>query len=186
VFRKNADGTLPLRTLVVHFPYLAANWSLWHIHRSIARETPKHELLPGVWIGRRLLEHELPAEFEQIIDLTCEFPEPRGIRTRLGYRFFPILDGGVAPAAKLVEMLCELNAQDAPVYIHCAGGKGRTGLAAAVLVLIRGEAETAEDAIAFARRQRGLVALSRSQKRVVEDAARIWREMRSAEGEGAV
>lgn len=174
VFGKRSDGTIPLRTATLLFPYLAANWTLWHVHRWIVRETARHELLPGVWIGRRLLAHELPAEFDQVIDLTCEFPEPDAIRSRPRYRCFPILDGGVAPVSTLLEMLREIDPQQGSVYIHCAGGKGRTGLVAAVLALVRGEAANADEAIEFARRRRGLIALSRGQRRIVEECALVW------------
>ncbi|MGE3315436.1 MAG: tyrosine-protein phosphatase, partial [Planctomycetaceae bacterium] len=168
VFSKRTDGTLPLSTTLLHFPYLGASWLLWHIDRIIRRETARHELLPGIWIGRRLLSSELPPEFDHVVDLTCEFSEPHSIRSRRHYRHFPILDGAEVSGPDLLELAREIAQYHTPVYIHCAGGKGRTGMVAAAIVLVLGKAATAAEAITFAESQRPLISLTRKQQRAVE------------------
>ena len=137
-FGKRDDGSLSPYAASLLFPYLIYTWGLWHLWRLATREPPYHELYEGVTIGRRLLSGELPKHVGEVLDLTAEFPEPRGIRRRVAYRCFPTLDAR-PPEQDVLRVAAEqVLSSKHPVLIHCANGHGRTGtLAGAVLLADR-------------------------------------------------
>ncbi|TWU44827.1 hypothetical protein Poly51_58930 [Rubripirellula tenax] len=55
-----------------------------------------------------------------------------------------------------------------PVLIHCAQGHGRTGLVAAAVLIVSGEAQTAADAIAIIQAVRPGVELNKAQRMILE------------------
>lgn len=171
IFGKRVDGTIPWSRALLHFPYLGSTWMLWHIDRMVRRDPARHELCPGIWIGRRHLSAELPDSFRQVIDLTSEFSEPHLIRTRPNYRSFPILDGSEASVGDLIELARNIEQLPSPILIHCARGKGRAGMVAAALVLVLEKVTTATDAIAFTEKQRPNISLTRNQRKAVEAVA---------------
>ena len=81
LFGKRSDGTLSPLAVGLLLPYLLYAWGLWHLWRLATREPPFHELGDGITLGRRLLPWELPGHVHIVYDLTCEFPEPLGIRS---------------------------------------------------------------------------------------------------------
>ncbi len=174
VFGKRSDGTLhPFHTVLL-LPYLAVTWSLWHLSRLLRREPPYHLLTERIYIGRRLLPHEYPAQIETVVDLTCEFAEPGDVRNGRTYRVLPTLDATAPREDALATLLDEVVGTRGSVYIHCAEGHGRTGLAAAALLLLLGNAEEANEAVALVRDRRPKARLNASQKRaVVSFASRI-------------
>jgi protein-tyrosine phosphatase len=182
IFGKRADGTLPWLRALLHLPYLGATWMLWHIDRMVRRDPARHELCPGIWIGRRHLSAELPGDFQQVIDLTSEFSEPHSIRTRPKYRNFPILDGSEAGVDDLIDIARQIEQLPRPILIHCARGKGRTGMVAAALLLVLEKATTATDAIDFTETHRPNISLTRNQRKAVEGVA-YW--LRQEQNESA-
>jgi len=80
VFGKRPDGTLSVISIATLLPYFLYLWAVWHVVRLASREPPYNSLPGGVLIGRRLLSRELPSEANVIVDLTCEFSEPQGVR----------------------------------------------------------------------------------------------------------
>src|SRR3954470_9368525 len=60
VLGKRPDGTLPLWSRILLFPYLLATWGLWRVQNLLRREGPCSEIAPGLWLGRRPFVHELP------------------------------------------------------------------------------------------------------------------------------
>lgn len=170
VFGKRPDGTRHLAATVALLPYLAALDLVWQLARRTSREPAVSQLDGRVWLARRLLAHELPAEVETVVDLTCEQVEPTAIRRRPHHVCFPILD---AAAPRLVDLRAAIERVAAAdrVLIHCAQGHGRTGLFAAALLLRRGLASTPEQALARIIAARPAVRLSRVQRQVLDDYA---------------
>jgi protein-tyrosine phosphatase len=168
---KRADGTLSPLLAAIGLPYLALTWALWHGLRRIKRERPFDELLPNVWIGRRLLPSEFPAGIEVVVDLTCEFAEPLSVRSVPLYLSFPILDAAPAKPTELASLAVRLAAINTPMYIHCAEGHGRTGMVAALLLLARRSAASPEQALDLVQSKRPGVRVSRAQRRVLSEAA---------------
>jgi protein-tyrosine phosphatase len=95
----------------------------------------------------------VPSEVSRVIDLTAEFPAPRGLRSREGYRCVPMLDAFVPDEGTLFALVKEILEAPGTVLVHCAQGHGRSALVAAVL-LARGLCVEPADAEAFIRRAR--------------------------------
>jgi protein-tyrosine phosphatase len=164
IFGKRLDGSMSAWAIVVLLPYLLGTWIVWRSERLLRREEPYHELVPGVLIGRRLLAKELPEEIETVVDLTCEFPEPRAIRARTSYLSFPILDAFVPSIDRLAQLCDRLGTGTSSLYIHCAEGHGRTCLVAAGLLLKKGLVSDPDDAVKYVQACRPLARLNRSQR----------------------
>jgi len=164
ILGKQPDGTMRLPALAVLLPYLLLTWSVWHLARLFSREPPHAEVVPGLFIGRRLLPGELPPQIGAVLDLTSEFIEPKGIREAGRYVVLPILDASTLPVTDVVPVLRELAGLSVPLYVHCAQGHGRTGMIAAALLLARRQASDVPAALALVRQARPGVRLSRAQE----------------------
>ncbi|MDC0711207.1 tyrosine-protein phosphatase [Stigmatella sp. ncwal1] len=171
IFGKQPDGTLRLPALVALLPYLLLTWGVWHLARVFSREPPYAEVVPGLFIGRRLLPGELPPHISTVLDLTAEFIEPRDVREACRYRALPILDASTLPLASVVPVLRELAGLAQPLYVHCAQGHGRTGMIAAALLVARRQAPDVPTALALVQRARPGVRLSRAQTEALKALA---------------
>jgi hypothetical protein len=168
IFGKLSDGRLRWANLVSLLPFLLFTWGVWHLLRLLSREPVWNELAPGLLLGRRVLSHELPPDVGLVVDLTAEFIEPVGVRTGRTYRSLPILDAGLPDVKRLAEVAREAAAFPGRVYVHCAQGHGRTGLFAAAVLLARGAAKDAGEAIRLVKAARRGVSLKPAQRRALE------------------
>ena len=164
VFGKREDGRLSPIPVVLLFPYLIYTWALWHLWRLSTREPPFQELYDGLTIGRRLLPSEFPSQITKVFDLTCEFPEPPQIRTKVFYRCLPTLDARSPTVAVLRQVAREVLNAGVGVYIHCANGHGRTGAVAGAVLLVGGKARTSRKAIEYLRQCRPKLTLNSTQR----------------------
>ncbi len=171
VFGKRSDGRMTPLNVLVLAPYLLLLWSVWHLSRALRRESPFNELVDGIIIGRRLLPGEYPDGIESVVDLTAEFPESSRIRQGRNYRAFPILDGSPSTPAALEQVVRAIMDLPGDVYIHCAEGHGRTSLVATSLLLARGEARSAAEAVALVLERRPLARMNASQRKIVDEVA---------------
>ena len=162
VFGKSLQGIIRPIHLVFLLPYFVFLWLVWYAVRLFSSEGAIDQLTEDIIIGRRLLSHELPQEVEHVIDLTCEFTEPKGLRARSFYSF-QILDGSAPRSDELQKWVAQIAGLRGRIYIHCAEGHGRTGLFAAALLVYRGDFESWEDALQHVKSMRPRVSLSRSQ-----------------------
>lgn len=91
-----------------------------------------------------------------VVDLVCEFPEPRVLRESPGYRLLPVLDGTSPTLQQLREgsQYIEESLARGGVYIHCAVGHGRGATMVAAHLLLAGHARTVEQAVAMIRQKR--------------------------------
>ena len=167
VFNKSEAGLVPLFNRCLLFPYLLYLNGVWHVSRLLRPEPPLNQLTENLFVSRRLLSHELPAEIVHVIDLTCEQSEPREQRLR-GYHCFPILDREAPSVEALSEWISQVAALQEPVLIHCAEGHGRTGLFTAALLLYTRQCGSVEEALHFIQSRRPLVRLSGAQRRVLQ------------------
>jgi hypothetical protein len=175
LFGKQPDGRMRPGAVLVLLPYLLLTWATWHLARKLSREPAYAEVVPGLFVGRRLLPGELPVGTGAVLDLTSEFIEPAGIRTACRYVSLPILDASTLPVDRVVPVLRDLAALRTPLYVHCAQGHGRTGMLAAALLLARGEAPDARAALALVQRARPGVRLSPAQAQALEALATALR-----------
>lgn len=167
IFGKRPDGRMAPLAVVLLLPYLVLLWTVWHAYRLVTRTRAWDRLNERVILGRRLMPAELPAEVTAVLDLTAEFFEPAAIVRRVRYVSCPILDARDLPVDDLRRALAAV-AEEKCVYVHCAQGHGRTGLVAAALLVVRGEAASAEEALARVREVRRGVRLNARQRRCLE------------------
>lgn len=167
VFRKSRQGELSLVRTLLLLPYLVSLWSVWNIVRVVQREPAIDQLTERIFIGRRLLSEDLPDYIDHVIDLTCEFSEPKALRQR-SYSSYPILDAAAPTIVQLCEWSYAASKLPGNIYIHCAQGSGRTGMFAGAILLRLGVCSSAEEAIAFIQSKRPSVRLSKGQRNVLQ------------------
>jgi len=192
LFGKSSRGLLLPNRQFLFLPYLLFAWTVWHAWRLLSREPAYHRITDRLLIGRRLLSHELPAGVDHVVDLTCEFNEPRRLREG-SYRSLPILDGEDVQCETLRRWADDVARLPGTVYIHCAQGHGRTGMFAAAVLVCSGEAATPDEALNRITNVRPGVRLSPAQRQALGDAfatlyytwdfsfqpiSAIWRDLR--------
>lgn len=167
VFGKRRDGSMPIWSWVLLLPYLGFTWSIWKLKRKISKEALYNEVAPGLWVGRRVLGEELPEGVSVLVDVTCEFEEPRSALGRCEYVSLPTLNYSVPGRGALEALVEDLEGREG-VYIHCAQGHGRSATVAAALLLRRGLAATAQEAVEMVVRVRPKTHLEPCQERLLE------------------
>ena len=118
LFAKQPDGALPLRTWILLGPYLLLSWLGWLGLRAAQGKAPWDEVAPGLFLGRRLEEHELPGDISIIVDMTCEFSTRHPVRANQRYLCLPTLDATAPEPDALRALIQELRE---------ASGKNRQG-----------------------------------------------------------
>jgi protein-tyrosine phosphatase len=162
IFGKRADGTLSIWSWLVYGPLLLFSHAVWHVLRNVSREPVVQEVAPQMSAGRRLLGHELPGPFDNLVDLTSEFAEPSQLRQLAGYVSFPMLDGAAVDPQDLLAVIRRLR--PGTTFVHCAQGHGRTGLFCAALLLERHLAANPAAALEQLQSVRPGIRLSRHQR----------------------
>ncbi len=165
LFGKRSGGTLAPVAVLVLAPYLVYVWSIWHVVRLLSREPAVSRVDDELFIGRRLLNEELPVGIQTVVDLTSEFAEPRRLRSVSRYVSFPILDASTRSANEIAELAVSVAKLAAPIYIHCAQGHGRTGLIAASVLLAAGKADSVDQAVSRLEEARSQLKISGAQRR---------------------
>jgi protein-tyrosine phosphatase len=171
VFGKRDDGRLGVICCVVLLPYLALTWLAWHLRRLVSRQPCCHEVVPGLWLGRRPLVREIPAGVELLVDLTAEFWPARGVREGRTYVTLPTLDADSPDEARLRAFIERVATHPGPVYVHCALGHGRSALLVAAVLLKRGLATDEIEAVRILRSIRPGVRLTGRQRRLLRRLA---------------
>lgn len=167
VYGKSSKGRLSLFNVFLLLPYLLYMWSVWFLIRLVKTEPAYDQLTDRIFIGRRLLQNEFPDKFDHVIDLTCEFSEPKAARN-VNYHSFQILDGFVPDATQLAEWSKAAAEFGGTIYIHCAEGHGRTGLFATVLLMQLEVFSDVNEALDFVKSKRPLVRLGSRQLQGLE------------------
>jgi hypothetical protein len=148
------DGKLSIWRALALLPYLVALRIACALMRWWRRLPVLSQVVPGVYVGGRLDLADLPPDTALIVDLMCEFSEPRAVRAHPGYRCHPVLDGAAPPEAQdeaLLALLDEVKRVRGAAVIHCESGKGRAPSVAALALIARGLAPDLETALAMVR-----------------------------------
>ncbi len=170
LFGKRAEGTLPLWSWLAFLPLLTYTTVVWHLLRVFSREPACSQVTEQLVIGRRLLSSEFDDHFDNYVDLTAEFSEPRLVRCSPSYRSFPILDRGAPTPEALRAAVVSLR--PGRTFIHCAQGHGRTALLALAVLLSSNVARSVEDGLRMLSAVRPGICLSREQYRCIQMYAR--------------
>jgi protein-tyrosine phosphatase len=168
---KRPDGRIAWWAMLLLLPYLLMTWTVWHVIRLLSRETCCDEVAPGVWVGRRPFVRDLPANISLIVDLTAEFPAPRSLRRGRTYLCVPTLDATAPEEAALRAVVDQTAEWSGAVYIHCALGHARSAMTAAAVLIRRGHAEDAEQAVMTMQKARPRIRLEKSQQGLLERMA---------------
>lgn len=165
VFGKRSDGTLRPFNVLLLLPYFAMSCLTWLLKTRMTREPASHEIVSGLWLGRRCSGKDLPRAIGLVVDMTAEFWEPRGLREGRTYLCVPTLDM-TAPSLSTFGSVVETvaNSRDT-VYIHCAVGHGRSAMLVAAVLLARGHAQSILEAEQMIKRIRPAVRLNSDQRR---------------------
>lgn len=168
VFGKRADGRLSIAHVALLWPYYAVAWGLWQIKSRVRDERPYDEVAPGILVGRRPLDAaEMPADARLVVDLTSEFPRSPTTRAVARYECLPTLDTDAPDLASFRALLARLEHEEGPIFVHCAMGHGRSATVAGGLMVRRGHAADADDAIRRMTEARPLVYLHDVQRRAL-------------------
>lgn len=162
VYGKTETGVLSFPNTVLLLPYLLYLWGVWYVVRLVKTESAYDQLTENIYIGRRLLAREFPEFIDHVIDLTCEFTEPKPLRN-CDYHAMQILDGFVPDSEQFRAWIAKASTLTGTIYIHCAEGHGRTGLFAAALLVHLGHSQSVDDALQFVKSKRPLVRLGSRQ-----------------------
>ena len=170
---KRPDGRIRLVGYLLFLPYQFFNHLAWRMVVALSREPPYHEIVPGLFLGRRLHRGEAH-RFESlgmaaVLDLTCEFAEPSFL-TQVDSPCLPILDATAPRLDQLeqgIDWLADRHTQG-PVYVHCAAGHGRSATFVAGYLLKSQAAQDAADAVAEVAQRRPRIRLVPAQLRVLE------------------
>jgi protein-tyrosine phosphatase len=183
VFGKQADGTLASWSLSLLLPYLLLVWLVWHVWRWFNRDPAMHEVSPGLWVGRRPLAGELPANLGLVVDLTSEFPAAPGVSRGRDYLILPMLDAAATgDESEFLELVLAVANYRKPVLVHCALGHGRSAVTAAAVMLARGLVADPAEAEARLRAARPGVELRPAQRALLRETDRRLRALAKADG----
>jgi protein-tyrosine phosphatase len=175
VFGKGPAGRLGVMACLAMGPYLGLSYFLWWMNACTSREACCHEVVPGIWLGRRPGASEVPTGVRVVADLTAEFHEGTHVRNGRRYMCVPVLDTGVPADEALALLIDDLAREEGPLYVHCASGHGRPAMVVAAVLVRRGMVRTVEEAEALIRKVWPRVRLGKCQRaaldRVLEPSA---------------
>jgi cytochrome c553 len=146
VFGKRRDGGVAPWALALHLPYLLITLVVWQVIRLTIPERAADQVAPGIWVGRRPYDAEIPPSARWVIDVTAEFWPARRVRTGRGYACHPTLDAHVSDDRAFAAAVRDVTALDGDVLIHCAQGHGRSAALAAAVLIARGVAADVDEA----------------------------------------
>jgi protein-tyrosine phosphatase len=167
VFGKRPDGRLRVVNTSVLLPFLLLTWGTWHVHRRLTREPAWDEVAPGLYLGRRPLAGGLPDGVVMVVDLTAEFVALRPVRDGRTYLSLPALDAGAPDFGRFRTAVDAAARAEGPVFVHCANGRGRSALFAAAVLVAKGLAGGADEAVKLIKKARPRVRLKPPQVRML-------------------
>jgi hypothetical protein len=157
---KRRTGALPPLSWLPYGPFLLLSACLLRVRRLTMREAAYHQVVPGLYLGRRLTQDEAARAEElgpaAVLDMTAEFTEPLALRARPAYRLLATLDNTPPTVEQLqagVEWI-DRHIDAGGVYVHCAVGHGRSAVVAAAYLLWAGRAGSVEESLAMVRSAR--------------------------------
>jgi protein-tyrosine phosphatase len=168
VLGKRSDGSFNIWRALLFFPYLFLVRAFFHVKRiGLRKEACWHKVAPDIYLGRIALPDELPPDVRLVVDLTCEYAEPRRIVSTHLYRSLPALNRFIPDPESFRALLDELVDFQAPIFIHCGAGRGRAAAFASALLVARGLAQDVAEAEKRLRAVRPGVRLHEVQRALV-------------------
>jgi protein-tyrosine phosphatase len=168
VLGKRSDGKMDKWRVFALLPFFLLIWAKWWIRKLLAKEECWNRIIPDLYLGRRASANELPDDIKMIVDLTAEFSTPIYIESIVEYLCCPTLDNSAMELRHLQELVNVIVACRGGVYVHCALGHGRSATVVGAVLLAKGVAGDAEEAVALMREARPKVRLNKHQRRLLD------------------
>ncbi len=168
VLGKRSDGKMDKFRVLVLLPFFLLIWAKWWIQKLLAKEECWNRIIPDLYLGRRAYANELPDDIKMIVDLTAEFPAPKNIEFMTIYLCCPTLDNSAMSLKQLIGLVNSIITCRGGVYIHCAQGHGRSATVVAAVLLAKGVAGDANEAVELIRKARPNIRLNRYQQRLLD------------------
>jgi hypothetical protein len=146
VIGKCPSGRLPLWSLLLNGPYLFYYNLVWRLIRRLRPGNTFDRVAPGLLLGQRPRRGELPPGVIWVVDLAAEMRRSPGLVDDEHYRSYPALDGDMMELPEFTDAAHAVAALPGDVLIHCAAGHGRSATLAAAVLLLRGQAQSPEEA----------------------------------------
>jgi protein-tyrosine phosphatase len=166
LFAKGSDGQIDWAARLMLAPYLAGarlNSRLW------TRRQPRIvEVSNGVMLGRFPATRDC-ASAATVIDLTCEFAQPRAAPAWLCVPMLDLVAPDAASLRQAADAIEKVRAQG-PVLVCCALGYGRSVAALAVWLVRTGRAEDLPSAVQHLVGRRPRLALNARQLSAIAEA----------------
>ena len=166
---KGQNGRLSWLSWLLLGPYHSLNnLCLWAARFS--REPAFHEILPGLYLGRRLSPDQAGMlSVGAVLDVTAELSECSSfLRPGVDYRLLPTLDKRPLLPEQIAQAVEFIRCAQAPVYVHCALGHGRSASVVAAYLLAIQEVHGVDEAETFLAKIRPQVGLTAQQKQSVQ------------------
>jgi protein-tyrosine phosphatase len=175
IFMKTSNGRLSLLSYLIFWPYLVLNYLFLILYRRLSRENPMDEIIPGLYVGRQLLQADQEIfnqrDIRAVVDVTSEWSEAGFIRTQCAYLCVPILDTCAPTWQQLQDAVTwiEEHRKQGGVFVHCAAGHGRSATIVAAYLLHIQKVIGVQDALDFIRSKRPKISLGEGQLAVLQE-----------------
>ena len=190
--KSKTTGNVSVVSTLFFFPYLLGLFVFWRIKHLYKGESVCDEVAEGVWVGRYPLCVDVgDKRFAQrplthAVDLTAEFPSRPAFHGKLTYLCAPSLDFLLADPKELLscaQVIVQSYRENSKstVYIHCANGHGRSGLFAAIVLVMRGDCLCLDEARNMMKLRRSVLHWQRHQEKVAERVLELWKDQAEVE-----
>ena len=143
---------------VLNFPFIVAYWMLWILRHGFSKNDPVNRIKDtNISISQWPIFGVSPEKYDIVIDLTSEMPAIYPVSGK--YISLPNMDG-VSLCRWDIPLEFDRNQQ---ILVHCAQGRGRSAVYAAMLLKELGYAATADIAYELIKQSRPSVHLTHAQ-----------------------
>ncbi|MCV2885153.1 diacylglycerol kinase family protein [Aestuariibacter sp. AA17] len=177
LFRKRHDGRIPIWAKVVFLPFFIGI----HIYNRIARfkdgTDALHKITDGLYLARRITPLDIPLLIEKeiggILDVTAEFDALQftAYELEVDYLNIPVLDHDVPSESQLIKALNWIHQhrrKNQNVIVHCALGKGRSGITVLAYMAMISKNQPLEDVVEYVQQQSERFSPNKKQMRWLE------------------
>lgn len=160
VMGKSGRKPFAVLVLLLNFPFLGAYWLVWILRHGFSRNPCVHQIAnTNISISQWPIFGVSLDMYDVVFDLTSEMPAVYPVHGQ--YVSLPNLDG--VPLCRW-EIPPNVN-RDQQILVHCAQGRGRSAVYAAMLLKKLDYASNAADACELIKRSRPTIHLTKAQYR---------------------
>jgi isopentenyl-diphosphate Delta-isomerase len=181
-WQKQENGTIRATSFLLFAPMHGLNWFSLLLAVRLEREKAVHEIVPNLWLGRRLISSEadiFPKKSEvAVLDLTGEFPENKFLRNN-NYLCLSVLDHTAPSRNQLTQAIAFINNHilKRSVFVHCALGHGRSATVVAAWLLEQNKSQKVEAVLNQIRAIRPGVLLDADQISILKELLQTENQM---------